>query len=85
MVNFNHRFSDKTNINKVYQIELNFIWTYVIWLSELLWTMCELAELLEWAGSSVHEVLAHLSLELLLESVDLALVTEEAIVVLIVG
>jgi hypothetical protein len=41
----------------------------------------ELAELLEWAFSGVEEMLAHLGLELLLESIELTLVAVEIVVV----
>ena len=45
--------------------------------------MGELAELLEWAGSLLHEVLAHLGLVFLLELVELTLVSIEVIVVIL--
>ena len=47
--------------------------------------MSELAELLEWAGSLFHEVLAHLGLVFLLELVELALVSIEVVVVVLLG
>jgi hypothetical protein len=53
----------------------------VIWLSEFGWTVRELTELLERTFSAVKEMLAHLSLVLLLESVELALVAVETIIV----
>ena len=55
--------------------------TYVVGLTEFLWAMGELAVLLEWALAGVEVVLAHLSLVLLLESVELALVAVEVVVV----
>jgi hypothetical protein len=41
----------------------------------------ELAELLEWAFSSVEEMFAHLGLELLLESIKLTLISVEIVIV----
>jgi hypothetical protein len=55
--------------------------TYVIWLSQLGRSVSKLAELLEWALSRLEEMLAHLSLELLLQGVELALVAVEVVVV----
>ena len=43
--------------------------------------MGELAVLLEWAGSVLHVMLAHLSLELLLQCVPSALVSVEVVIV----
>jgi len=53
----------------------------VIWLSEFGWAVSKLAELLERALSVVKIMLAHLSLILLLESIELSLVTVETIIV----
>ena len=47
--------------------------------------MSELAEFLEATSTMLHEVLAKLSLVLLLESVELALVTIKVIVVTLLG
>lgn len=47
--------------------------------------MSELAVLLEWAFTILEEVLAHLSLELLLHGVPLALVSVEIVVVLLLS
>jgi len=47
--------------------------------------MGELAEFLEATSSMLHEVLAELGLVLLLEGVELALVTIEVIVVTLLG
>lgn len=55
--------------------------TYVVWLSQLLWSVSELAVLVEWAFTLVQEVLAHLCLEFLFESEELSLVTVEIVVV----
>ena len=43
--------------------------------------MSELAELLEWTFSSVEEMFAHLSFELLLQGVPSALVSVEVVIV----
>ena len=56
-------------------------YTYVIWLSKLGRSVSELAELLKWALSGFKEMLAHLGLELLLESIELTLVAIEVVVV----
>lgn len=50
-------------------------------MSELSWSVSKLAELLEWALSGIKEMLTHLSLILLLESVELTLVSVEIIIV----
>ena len=55
--------------------------TYIIGLSQLTWTMGKLAVLLQWALSMTKEMLAHLSLILLLQSVELALVSVEVVIV----
>jgi hypothetical protein len=55
--------------------------TYIIRLSELGRAMGELAILLEWAFTGVEEMFAHLGLILLLESVELTLVTIEIVIV----
>ena len=47
--------------------------------------MSELAELLKWAGSLLHEMLAHLSLIFLLELVELTLVSVKVIIVVLLG
>jgi len=57
------------------------LWKRIIWLSQLFRTMCELAELFEWALTILEEMLAHLCLELLLEGVELTLVSVKVIVV----
>jgi hypothetical protein len=59
--------------------------TYVIWLSEFCWSVSELAELLERTFSSVKEMFAHLSLEFLLQGVELTLVAVEIVVVGLLG
>lgn len=59
--------------------------TYVIWLSELSWSVSELAELLEWAFTSFKEMFTHLSFELLLEGIELTLVSVEVVVVRLLG
>lgn len=59
--------------------------TYVIWLSKLSWPMSELTELLQWAFTSIKEMFAHLSLELLLQGVELTLVAVEVVVVGLLG
>ena len=51
------------------------VWKRVIWLTQLLMTMGELAELLQAAVSRFHVVLAQLGLILLLEGIELPLVT----------
>jgi len=56
-------------------------WKCVTWLSELDVTMSKLAVLMEWAATVFQVVLAELGLILLLQSVDLALVAVEAIIV----
>jgi len=53
----------------------------IIWLSQFGWTVSKLTELLERAFTVIQEMLAHLGLVLLLESVELALVAVETIVV----
>lgn len=58
---------------------------WIIGLSELVGSMGELAEFLEAASTMLHEVLAKLGLVLLLESVELALVTVKVIVVTLLG
>ena len=55
--------------------------TYVVGLSEFLWSMSKLAVLLEWAFSVSEVVLAHLSLVLLLKSIELSLVSIEVVIV----
>jgi hypothetical protein len=55
--------------------------TYVVWLSEFIGTVCELTELSQGAFPSLEEVLAHLGLILLLQSVELTLVSVEVVVV----
>lgn len=57
----------------------------IIGLSELAGSMGELAEFLKAASSMLHKVLTELGLVLLLESVELALVTIEVIVVTLLG
>ena len=47
--------------------------------------MSELAELVEWALSFVHEMFAHLGLILLLELVELTLVSVEVVIVVLLG
>ena len=47
--------------------------------------MSELAELHKWAFSRVKEMFAHLSLELLLQSIELTLVAVEVVVVGLLG
>lgn len=59
--------------------------TYVIGLSELAWSVGELAVLLQGAFSILEEMLAHLSFILLSQGVPLALVSVEVIVVLLLG
>jgi predicted nucleotidyltransferase len=61
------------------------LWEWIIALSELVWTMSELAKLLERANAVLHEMLAHLGLVLLLESIELALVSIEVIVITLLG
>ena len=59
--------------------------TYIIGLSELVGSMSELAEFLEATSTMLHKVLAKLGLVLLLESVELDLVTVKVIVVTLLG
>ena len=61
------------------------VFTYVRSCSELFVSVCELAELMEWARAVLQEMLAELGLVLLFQSVDLALVAVEAVVVGLVG
>ena len=63
------------------------IWvnTYVIGLSEFLTSVSELAELVEWAFFRFNVMLAELSLVLLFQSVNLASITVEAVIVWLVG
>jgi len=61
------------------------VWQWVVGLSQLGWAVSELAVLLEWAGSVLEEMLAHLSLELLLHGVPGSLVTVETVVVGLLG
>jgi hypothetical protein len=61
------------------------IWKRIACLSELNITMGKLAELVKWAGLVLQIVLAELGLILLLQSVDLALVSVEAVVVRLIG
>lgn len=56
-------------------------WKWVMWLSELVWTMSKLTVLLEWAISTFEEVLAHLGLILLSQSVEFGLVSIEVVIV----
>lgn len=62
-------------------VKIRSCYTYVIGLSEFGWAMGELAVLLEWAGSVLQEMFAHLSFELLLQGVPSALVTVEVVIV----
>ena len=80
--------STKGGLTKVLWKRLNSIKrinTYIIGLSELVGSMGELAEFLEAASTMLHEMLAKLGLVLLLESVELALVTIKVIVVTLLG
>ena len=55
--------------------------TYIIGLSELFISVSKLAELEEWAALVLKVMLAELSLILLLQGVDLTLISVEAVVV----
>jgi hypothetical protein len=55
--------------------------TYITWLSEFCVSVSELAELMEWARLVLQVVLAELGLILLFQSIDLALVAVEAVIV----
>ena len=57
------------------------IWQRIVWLTKLIWSMSELAVLLERTGASLNEMAAHLSLVLLAERVELALIAVEVVVV----
>lgn len=57
------------------------LWKWVMWLSKFFWSVCELAELLEWALRSLEEMLAHLGLVLLSQSIEFGLITVEIIIV----
>jgi len=59
--------------------------TYIVGLSQFLWPVGELAVLLEWTAAVLEEVLAHLGLVLLAQSVVLAVVTVHVLVVLLLG
>ena len=59
--------------------------TYVIWLSEFRRSMSKLAILCKWACIVFKIVLAHLGLEILLKCIELALVSVEIIVVVLLG
>lgn len=60
-------------------------WKCIVWLSQLFATMSELAVLVEWAFTVVYEMLAHLGLVLLLQSVELALISVEVVIVALLG
>jgi len=70
--------STKSSLSKV-------LWEWVIWLSQLSWSVSELAELVEWALSFVHKMFAHLGLIFLLELVELTLVSVEIVIVVLLG
>ena len=59
--------------------------TYIVRLSELLRPVCELAVFIEWTFSRFSEMPAELSLILLLERVEMTLVSVEIIVVRLLG
>ena len=64
---------------------VNHFVTYIIGLSELLRAMSELTVFVEWACTGLREVPAELSLILLLERVELTLVSIEVVVVRLLG
>jgi hypothetical protein len=57
------------------------LWKRIAWLSEFSISVSKLAELVKWAGLVLQVVLAELGLILLFQSVDLALVAVEAVIV----
>jgi hypothetical protein len=57
------------------------LWKWVIGLSEFLTSVSELTELVEWTFFIFNVMLAELSLVLLLQSVHLAGITVEAVIV----
>ena len=59
--------------------------TYIVGLSEFARSMSELAEFLKGTGACLHEMLAQLSLVLLLKCVELALVAVEIVIVALLG
>lgn len=61
------------------------LWEWVVWLSQLSWSVSELAELHKWAVSLIHEMLAHLSLIFLFELVELSLVSVEIVIVVLLS
>ena len=70
------------NFDKIGQNKIEYSLTYVMWLSELLWTVSKLTELLEWTIASGQPVLAHLSLILLSPREKLlGLITIEIVIV----
>ena len=57
------------------------LWTYIIWLSQVLLPVSKLTILGEWAPASVQKMFAQLSFVLLLQCVELALISVEVVVV----
>lgn len=57
------------------------LWKWVIWLSEFTWSVSELTEMLEWTITIFEEMLAHLSLVLLLKCVEMSLTTVEIVII----
>jgi len=57
----------------------------IVGLSEFARSMSELAEFLKGTGACLHEMLAQLSLVLLLKCVELALVAVEIVIVALLG
>ena len=55
--------------------------TYIVWLSEIFWSVGKLTVLSEWTFVVVQVVLAQLSFVFLLQSIELALVSVEVVVV----
>ena len=59
--------------------------TYVVGLSQFGWAVSKLAVLGKWAISTLEEMFAHLGLVLLLQGVELALVSVEIVEVALLG
>jgi len=60
-------------------------WEWIVWLSQLFWSMSKLAVLVKWAVTVVQEMFAHLCLEFLFESVKLPLVAVKVVIVALLG